>query len=86
MLSITELSKEVKLLFGEDWTKSRGGMRRLFFRCFMGMEGKRSLPKVTGMNVRTIRRGCKEFEKGLADTPDDRVRRPGAGRPCKKNK
>jgi hypothetical protein len=85
MLSITELSKEVKLLFGELDERQRRHAAA-FLSMLHGHGGQALVAEATGMNVRTIRRGCKEFEDGLVDSAEGRVRRPGAGRPCKKNK
>jgi hypothetical protein len=85
MRSITELSKEVRLLFGELDEKQRRHTAA-FLSMLYGHGGQALVAEVTGMNVRTIRRGSKEFEAGLADSPDGRARRPGAGRPSiKKN-
>jgi len=85
MPSIKELAKEAKLLFGELNEKQRRHAAA-FLAMLYGHGGQTLVAEVTNVNVRTIRRGCKEFENELADSPNDRVRRPGAGRPSiKKN-
>ena len=47
----------------------------------IGHGGDRLLWLITGMNVRTIRKGRKELRAGRMAAPDQRIRRPGAGRP-----
>lgn len=47
----------------------------------IGHGGDRLLSLITGMNVRTIRRGRRELNRSLKDLPEGRTRRPGAGRP-----
>ena len=46
-----------------------------------GSPSDRELSKVTGLDEKTIRRGRRELEAGLADRPHDRQRREGSGRP-----
>jgi hypothetical protein len=47
----------------------------------LGYGGDVQMSKVTGMDEKTIRRGRRELDSGLADRPVDQVRLPGAGRP-----
>jgi hypothetical protein len=47
----------------------------------IGHGGDRLLSLITGLHVETIRHGRRELEAGLVDTPLDRIRRPGGGRP-----
>lgn len=47
----------------------------------IGHGGDRLLSLITGMNVRTIRRGRRELKQSLKDFIPGRTRRPGAGRP-----
>jgi len=47
----------------------------------LGYGGDRTLCRITGMNVETIRRGRREMEGSLRGRPIDRVRLPGGGRP-----
>jgi hypothetical protein len=47
----------------------------------IGHGGDRLLSLITGLNVETIRHGRRERAEGLADTPLDRIRRCGGGRP-----
>jgi hypothetical protein len=47
----------------------------------LGHGGDRLLSLITGLNVETIRHGRGELDAGLADTPLERIRRPGGGRP-----
>ncbi len=47
----------------------------------LGYGGDRTLCRITGMNVETIRRGRREMEDSLRGRPIDRVRLPGGGRP-----
>jgi hypothetical protein len=49
----------------------------------IGHGGDRKMSTITGMNVETIRRGRREIKGELPDFPLGRIRRPGAGRPCK---
>jgi len=39
------------------------------------------MTQITGLNEKTIRKGLKDLESGLADMHLGRVRKPGAGRP-----
>lgn len=48
--------------------------------------GIRQLARITGLDAKTIRRGCREIESGLADLPHDRQRREGAGPPTAEKK
>ena len=52
----------------------------------IGHGGDRLLSLVTGMNVRTIRRGRQELDGSLQDVPQGRIRRRGAGRPAVEKK
>ena len=45
-----------------------------------GSPSDRELAKITGLDERTIRRGREELGSELADLPQDRQRREGAGR------
>ena len=47
----------------------------------MGYGGVQMVAKITGLDPKTIRRGQSELAQGLADFPNARIRRPGAGRP-----
>lgn len=47
----------------------------------IGHGGDRLLSLITGMHVRTIRRGREELQRSLIDVPKGRIRRAGAGRP-----
>jgi len=46
-----------------------------------GSPSDRQLSLITGLDEKTIRRGRRELEAGLADLPRDRQRREGGGRP-----
>ena len=46
-----------------------------------GWGGQTLLARMTGLDRKTIRRGCRDLENDLKDCPADRVRREGAGRP-----
>jgi hypothetical protein len=57
-------------------------------RWFAALESKKAgyggdtlFSLITGLHVDTIRRGREELDTDLQDRPNDRVRRPGAGRP-----
>ena len=52
----------------------------------MGHGGDRRMALITGMNVKTIRRGRRELANALDDFPADRIRRRGSGRPALKKK
>lgn len=85
MPDIRELSTEAKLLFSELNEKQRRHAAA-FLSMMLGHGGQTLVSEVSGVDARTIRRGCKELENGLADSPAGRVRRTGAGRPrVKKN-
>src|SRR3954470_2431 len=47
----------------------------------VGRGGETLLARITGLDRRTIRRGRRELEAGLAGRPAERVRAPGGGRP-----
>ncbi|GAC1642551.1 MAG: hypothetical protein NVS4B2_32170 [Chloroflexota bacterium] len=47
----------------------------------LGHGGDHLVAQITGLDEKTIRRGRTELNASLADCPDERVRRPGAGRP-----
>jgi hypothetical protein len=44
------------------------------------------MAKITGMDEKTIRRGRRELEAGLADRPARRIRLAGGGRPLRPKK
>jgi hypothetical protein len=46
-----------------------------------GSPSDRQLSLITGLDEKTIRRGQRELEAGLAGIPSDRQRREGGGRP-----
>jgi hypothetical protein len=46
-----------------------------------GSPSDRQLSRITGLDEKTIRRGRRELETGLADRPRGRQRREGGGRP-----
>lgn len=46
----------------------------------LGHGGIEKMARITGLSVRTIRRGKRELSKDMADRPQDRVRLPGGGR------
>ena len=57
-------------------------------RWYVAMESNRMgsgrdhlLSRITGMDVKTIRRGQQELEADLADRPSERMRLPGGGQP-----
>jgi hypothetical protein len=52
----------------------------------LGHGGDRSLSRVTGLHVDTIRRGREEIAVSLNGRPADRVRLPGGGRPALEKK
>ena len=45
--------------------------------------GVRALAQITGMSEKTIRRGIKDLHGHFEDRIENRVRKPGAGRPTK---
>ena len=49
----------------------------------VGRGGETLLAQITGLDRRTIRRGRRELEAGLAERPTERVRAPGGGRPTR---
>ncbi len=52
----------------------------------IGHGGDRLMSLITGLDVETIRRGRRELDVDLADTPQDRIRREGGGRPAVEKK
>jgi hypothetical protein len=52
----------------------------------LGHGGDRSVSRITGLHVDTIRRGRVELAASLGDRPADRVRLPGGGRPALEKK
>jgi hypothetical protein len=47
----------------------------------IGHGGDVLMSKITGLDEKTIRRGRREMQAGLADRPTERIRLPGGGRP-----
>jgi hypothetical protein len=47
----------------------------------LGYGGDRLLSQITGMDEKTIRLGRAELDASLVDSPPERVRRAGGGRP-----
>jgi Rhodopirellula transposase DDE domain len=47
----------------------------------IGHGGDQYIAQVTGLSVKTIRRGRRELDANLRDCPVDRLRQPGGGRP-----
>lgn len=47
----------------------------------IGHGGDCLMSKITGLDEKTIRRGRREMQAGLADRPTKRIRLPGGGRP-----
>ena len=52
----------------------------------VGHGGDRTLARITGLDVDTIRRGRRELADSLEGRPADRVRLPGGGRPAVEKK
>jgi hypothetical protein len=52
----------------------------------IGHGGDRLLSLMTGMDVKTIRRGRRELGRSLEDFAAERIRRRGSGRPALKKK
>jgi hypothetical protein len=52
----------------------------------IGHGGDRSLARITGLHVDTIRRGRDELAASLEGRPTDRIRLPGGGRPALEKK
>jgi hypothetical protein len=52
----------------------------------IGHGGDRTLARITGLHVDTIRRGREELDESLEGRPADRVRLPGGGRPALEKK
>jgi hypothetical protein len=46
----------------------------------------RELARITGVDRKTIRRGCREVADGCAALPPERQRRPGGGQPAAEKK
>jgi len=52
----------------------------------LGLGSERQLGQITGLDEKTIRRGRTELAQEFAALPNDRVRRPGGGRPSVEKK
>ncbi len=52
----------------------------------IGHGGDVLMSKITGMDEKTIRRGRREMQAGLANRPATRIRLPGGGRPSTEKK
>ena len=52
----------------------------------VGHGGDVLLSRLTGLDPQTVQAGRREVDANLTDCPSDRVRRPGAGRPCVEKK
>ncbi len=52
----------------------------------IGTGGDQLLSQITGMDVKTIRRGRQELETDLVDRPSERIRLPGGGQPSVEKK
>jgi hypothetical protein len=52
----------------------------------VGHGGDTLVSLIVGLHVDTIRRGREELDANLANRPNDRIRKPGAGRPAVKKK
>ena len=52
----------------------------------LGHGGDTLLSQITGMDVETIRRGRRELETDLSDSPSERQRAVGGGRPAVEKK
>lgn len=75
-----ELHQMINLILGQlneqqrRWFVALEAYRR-------GHGGVRLMSQITGMDEKTIHRGLKELEDGLAGRPKDRIRLAGGGRP-----
>ncbi len=52
----------------------------------IGHGGDVLMSKITGLDEKTIRRGKREMQAGLANRPATRIRLPGGGRPPSEKK
>ncbi len=52
----------------------------------LGYGGDKQIARITGLDPKTIRRGRREVAMDLSERPAERVRSPGAGRPCAEKK
>lgn len=73
--------KELNLVLSQLDEKQKRLVVGLLSRA-AGWGGQSTLARMTGLDRKTIRRGCQELENELKDCPVDRVRREGAGRPA----
>lgn len=73
--------KEINLVLSQLDEKQKRLVVGLLSRA-AGWGGQSKLACMTGLDRKTIRRGCQELENELKDCPTDRVRREGAGRPA----
>ena len=52
----------------------------------LGHGGIKQMTEITGLDDKTIRRGCRELDDDLREPPNDRIRHEGGGRlPTEKN-
>ena len=75
-----ELHREINLLVSRLDEQQRRWFVALEARR-VGRGGETLLSLITGLDRRTIRRGRRELEAGLAERPTERVRAAGGGRP-----
>src|SRR3954470_4702747 len=75
-----ELHREINLLVSRLDEQQRRWFAVLEAKR-VGRGGETLLAQITGLDRRTIRRGRRELEAGLAERPTERIRAPGGGRP-----
>jgi hypothetical protein len=80
-----ELHCQMNLLFSRLDEQQRRWVAALESKK-VGHGGDTLVSLIIGLHVDTIRRGRQELDADLADRPTDRIRNPGAGRPCAQKK
>ena len=72
---------QTRLLFSRLNEQQRRWVAGLLSKA-TGWGGDTQISRITGLDLKTIKRGRDELDNDLQDCPTDRIRREGAGRPC----
>jgi hypothetical protein len=83
--SASEWAAEAAVVFERLSECQRRWVAGLISRA-VGHGGDALLSKLTGLDPQTVQTGRREVGAKLTNCPTDRVRRPGAGRPCVEKK
>jgi hypothetical protein len=73
-------AKQARLVFSRLNEQQRRWVGGLLSKA-KGWGGDTQVSQITGLDLKTIKRGRDELDDELRDCPTDRIRREGAGRP-----